>query len=297
MVDKSIAYESPSHGKTDGAIVSRRGTKQKVAVITGASSGFGLATSILMAQKGYRVFGGSRHPESVNGNYSQNFESLEVDVQSGQSVEAFMSEVLKRSDGSLDVLINNAGYATIGALEEMTAQEAMNQLDTNLFGVMRMVNSVLPVMRKQKSGHIINIGSIVGHIPVPFSGLYSTSKFALEGYTEQLRLEIKNFGINVSILEPGYFKTNLLNSSKYVSRSIDAYKEIRTRANAVLQGREENGQDPILVAHALLKIIESRKPGLHYPVGKDRRALFFKRVFPQSSFESQISRIFGLDVR
>ncbi len=286
----------PNERKNREAVSSSK-SRQEVAVITGASSGFGLSTLRLLAKEGYKVYGTSRHPNKANWDYTENSELLELDVNSDQSVDAFVVEVLKRSGGRIDVLVNNAGYVGIGALEEMSIDEAKMQFETNLFGVMRMVNAVLPVMRGQKSGHIVNLGSIVGRIPVPFSGLYSASKFALEGYTEQLRLETKNLGIKVSVVEPGYFRTNLLNASKFASKNIDAYKEVRRRANAVLQKREENGEDPILVARTILKIIKSDKPALRHPVGKDKSALRYMRIFPQSSFEKQIGRIFDLNMR
>jgi NADP-dependent 3-hydroxy acid dehydrogenase YdfG len=263
----------------------------KVVLITGASSGFGQATAKLLSEHGLRVFGTSRHPTPADGS----FELLQLDVTSDQSVSVCVQKLLEKTGGRLDVLINNAGMVTTGAIEEMTVGDAMLQLDTNLIGVLRMIRAVLPGMRKQHSGQIINIGSLAGHIAVPFQGFYATSKFGLEAVSEQLRAETKNLGIKVSVVEPGFFKTNLLNTSKASTDSIADYEAEKGRALAALRDFEQKGEDPIKVAELILRIIQTEKPRLHYPIGRNKSGLLIKRLLPDSMFEGQVRRIFKLD--
>jgi short-subunit dehydrogenase len=181
---------------------------QRVVLITGASSGVGQATARLLSQRHYKVFGTSRNPASAE--IIPAVEMLPLDVRADDSVRACVEAVSTRG-GRIDVLINNAGYELAGALEELTSEEAKAQFETNFFGVVSMVNAVLPFMRQQKRGHIINVGSLSGLSPIPFLGIYSASKFALEGYTETLRHEVKPFNIHVSLTEAGFLKTPMMN--------------------------------------------------------------------------------------
>src|SRR5574341_1645225 len=170
-------------------------SERKVVLVTGASSGIGQAIARLLAQKGFIVFGTSRNP--LDGEKMSGLEVLPLEVRSDDSVQACVNAVLTKA-GRLDILINNAGYEVASALEETSIAEAKSQFETNLFGVMRMVKAVLPLMRQQHGGQIINIGSIVGLVPVPFLGAYSARKFAVEGYTEILRHEVRPFNIRRS---------------------------------------------------------------------------------------------------
>jgi len=178
----------------------------KVVLITGASSGNGQATAQLLAERGHRVFGTSRNP--VSAKRPSDYKLLTLDVCSEDSVKACVESVLKQADG-IDVLVNNAGYELGGALEEISLDEAQAQFETNFFGVVRMVRAILPTMRQQKHGQIINISSLAGIVAVPFLGMYSASKFALEGYAEALRHEAKPFNIQVSLIEAGFLNTPL----------------------------------------------------------------------------------------
>lgn len=267
---------------------------RNIALVTGASSGFGRATSEVLSENGYKVFGTSRNPGRVI-DTPKNIEMLELDVNSDDSVKSCVGSLLEKTKGQLDVLINNAGIVTLGAIEEMSMEETKMQLETNLFGAVRMIRAVLPTMRSHKSGRIINIGSLAGHIAVPFQGMYATSKFALEGFTEQLRQETRNLGIKVSIVEPGFFRTNILKSAQLASQRIEDYGEERSRAIAALGEFEQKGADPILVARTILKILGEKRPKLHYAVGKEKSGLLFKRILPQTIFEGQVRRIFKLD--
>jgi short-subunit dehydrogenase len=253
-----------------------------------------MVTSELLTERGYKVFGTSRHPSKVNGS-TQKVEMLPLDVNSDQSVRECVETLLQKTGGRIDVLVNNAGFGSFGGVEETSIEEAKMQLETNLFGAVRMVKAVLPTMRKQGRGQIINIGSLAGFVAVPFQGFYAVSKFALEGYTEALRHETKGLGIVVSIVEPGFFHTNIGKSAKFAAARIDDYNQARKNALSEMKKREENGQDPRIVAEMILKIIESDKPRLHYAVGRDKTGLLFKRLLPQSTFEGQVRRMFKLD--
>jgi NAD(P)-dependent dehydrogenase (short-subunit alcohol dehydrogenase family) len=263
-------------------------------LITGASSGFGKVTSELLAQNGYRVFGTSRRPTELK-DPPNGVEILELDVTSSASVDSCVSTLLRKTGEKLDVLINNAGVISLGAVEEMSQEDTLKQFETNLFGVMRMTKAVLPTMRKQRSGRIVNVGSLAGYVAVPFQGMYATSKFALEGYTEQLRQETKNLGIKVSIVEPGFFKTNIGNSPLLASQQVSDYNSEKISSLSALRERGKKGGDPMVVAREILKILREEKPKLHYAVGKEKSGLLFKRLIPQTMFEGQVRRMFGLD--
>ena len=269
---------------------------KSIVLITGASSGFGKVTSELLSENGFRVFGTSRNPDRLK-DAPKNVEMLPLDVTSNASVDSCVSTMLQKTYGRLDVLINNAGIISVGAVEEMSQEDTMKQLETNLFGVMRVTKAVLPTMRAQKRGRIVNIGSIAGHIAVPFQGMYATAKFALEGYTEQLRQETKNLGIYVSIVEPGFFRTNIANSALIASQQFPDYKSEKVRSLSALREFGEKGADPAIVAKEVLKILRKEKPKLHYAVGKEKSGLLFKRLLPQSILEGQVRRIFKLDAR
>ena len=181
--------------------------EKKVVLVTGASSGLGRSIASTLSKKGYKVFGTSRKQQS-----NSDFEMLTLDVTSDESVKSCVSTIMDKT-GRIDVLINNAGFVITGAQEELSIDESKSQFETNFFGVLRMVNAILPIMRKQKSGQIINMGSIAGVIPVPFQGTYAASKAALLLYTDALRQEVKGLNIKVSIVEPGYFSTEILTKS------------------------------------------------------------------------------------
>src|SRR5262245_34601449 len=185
-----------------------RMSDKKIVLITGASSGVGQSTARLLSQNGYKVFGTSRNPD--NSEAIPTVDMLALDVQAGDSVETCVTAV-KSEAGRIDVLVNNAAYELAGALEETSIDEAKAQFEINFFGVVRMVKAVLPSMRQQKGGQIINVSSLSGLSSIPFMGIYSASKFALEGYTEALRMEVDPFNIHVSLVEAGFLKTPMMN--------------------------------------------------------------------------------------
>jgi NAD(P)-dependent dehydrogenase (short-subunit alcohol dehydrogenase family) len=268
-------------------------SNQKVVLITGASSGVGQSTARLLSQKGFKVFGTSRNPakaETIPG-----VEMLALDVRSDDSVEACVKAISRRVR-RLDVLVNNAGYEFGGALEEFSIEEAKAQFETNFFGVIRVVKAVLPVMRKQKSGKIINISSLSGITPIPFMGIYSASKFALEGYTETLRHEVKPFNIHVSLIEPGFLKTAMMIHREVAAERVGEYFPWRQRAFNAIRAYEDKGPGPELVAESVLGIISSQTPRLRYVIGQQARSITRLRWFlPQGLYEQGTRRAFSLD--
>ena len=195
-------------------------TDQKVVLITGASSGIGRATAELLTSRGYRVFGTARNPDTVVP--LQGVELLPLDVRDDGSVQAGVETALSRG-GRIDVLVNNAGYAVVGAIEETSPSEAQALFDTNVFGVLRMVRAVLPAMRRQGSGTIVNTSSVLGFLPAPFMGLYASTKHALEGLSESLDHEVRGFGIRVVLVEPGFTKTQFGANAIHARQTIAAY--------------------------------------------------------------------------
>src|SRR5215469_12347627 len=210
-------------------------SQEKVAVITGVSSGIGRAIAGLLSQIGFRVFGSARaivEPKVP----LEEVELLSLDVRDDDSVRSCVRTAVDRA-GRIDALVNNAGYTLIGSLEETTIEEAKQLFETNFFGVLRMTQAVLPLMRGQGSGRIINIGSVVGFVPAPYQGIYCASKHALEGYSESLDHEVRQFGIRISVIEPGFTKTRISQNSQLVNHRLDTYTPMRNR---VLRAVEQN---------------------------------------------------------
>ncbi len=270
-------------------------SEKKVVLITGVSSGIGQATARLLVQRGFTVFGTTRNLLGVEG--IPGVEMLSLDVRLDESVNACLDAVLKRTE-RLDILVNNAGYSLVGPIEEALLEEARAQFETNFFGVVRMVKKVLPVMRKQAGGQIINISSAAGLAPLPFVGFYSASKFALEGYAEALRHEVKPFHIWVSLVEPGYIRSHLRQNQQIATDQISDYDPWRKRASGVRREWEERLPEPTLVAGCVLRIIESKSPRLRYMVGKESaQAFWLRRFLPESFFERGMRRLLRLDVK
>ena len=266
---------------------------QRVVLITGASSGVGQSTARLLSQRRYKVFGTSRNPAAAEPIPS--VEMLPLDVQADDSVRACVDAVLARS-GRIDVLINNAGYELAGALEELSSEEARAQFETNFFGVVRMINAVLPFMRQHKRGQIVNISSLSGLTPIPFMGMYSATKFALEGYTEVLRHEVKPFHIHVSSIEPGFLRTPMMSHRQVGTNRIADYEPWRERAFHAIRASEEKGPGPEVVAETVLEIVSSNSPRLRYLVGQQAKTITkLRRFLPAGLYEQGVRRNFSLD--
>jgi short-subunit dehydrogenase len=265
----------------------------KVVLITGASSGNGQRAAELLSQQGYQVFGTSRN--AVNSEREAGYKFITLDVCSDDSVHACVKSVLDQA-GCIDVLVNNAGYELVGALEELSIEEAHAQFETNFFGVVRMVKAVLPGMRQRKSGQIINISSLAGLTTVPFLGMYAASKCALEGYTEALRLETHPFHLLVSMIEPGFLHTPMMSKKQMATQQIHEYEPWKQRALNAIREYEEKGPNADLVAQTVVKIIESKKPRLRYIVGQQAKMVFgLRRFLPEPAFEMGFRSSFHLD--
>ena len=266
----------------------------KVILVTGASSGLGLSMAGSLAAGGHRVFGTSRTPRAAA---SDAFRTLTLDVTRDDSVAACVAEVM-RSAGRIDAVINNAGIGIAGAIEDTSPAEAQAQFETNFFGTHRVCRAVLPHLRAQRAGLIINVSSLAGRIPLPFQGFYSATKFAIEAYTEALRMEVRPFGIVVSMIEPGDFATSFTANRRMTAETttVSPYFETALRAVAIMARDEQANQDLSPITAAIEKIFASRRPALRYP-----RANVVQRTFnalrpflPQSAAEALIRSTYGL---
>jgi NAD(P)-dependent dehydrogenase (short-subunit alcohol dehydrogenase family) len=263
----------------------------KTVLITGASRGIGLATATLLARRGYTVFGTSRQPQSTTLN---GFSLLQLDVRDETSVQRCVETVIAQAE-RIDVLINNAGHSLSGAVEEASAEDARQLFETNFFGVIRVTNAVLPHMRQARSGHILNISSLAGIIGVPYLGLYTASKHALEGYSTSLRYELRQFGVHVSLVQPGDIHTDIVAVPH--SNPITDYDGIRERVTAIHEANVRNGPPPEKVAHAILKILQSRAPRLRYMVttGQEFGVPWMKRLLPDWLAQRLIRDAYHMD--
>ncbi|MGN6541466.1 MAG: SDR family NAD(P)-dependent oxidoreductase [Ginsengibacter sp.] len=265
-------------------------TNKQNVLITGASSGIGKATAQLFAEQGFRVFGTSRR-KLPDGN---GIEMLELDVRYDDSVRRCVSEMLVKA-GSIDLLINNAGIEHLGVAEETSMEEIYSIFETNFFGVVRVTNAVLPIMRNRKKGRIINIGSLAAWIGEPGEAFYSASKHALAGYTEALRHEVWPLGIDVSLIEPGAFKTNVINAASISKDTIPDYDAVRSAARQTLHNSLNKGGDPYKVAQLILKVVHTGSPRLRYGAGSEAHWMpYLKVLLPQRLFDYLLRRGFGL---
>lgn len=260
----------------------------KVILITGASGGIGLAAARLLANQGHRVFGASRRQPKVEQN---GLTFLPLDVTSPNSVQDCVADVIGQA-GRIDVLINNAGIiGAAAASEEGGVSHYRNVFETNFFGVVQMVNAVLPHMRAQKSGHIINISSAAGEMPVPpFFSAYTASKHALEGYSEALSSELRHLGIYVSSVQPGYFATGIADSITAPPVSMSDYATLRQHNALIDHYALHHGRDPQLAAEIIARIVNTPRPRLRYTTGPDVNVMLFTRsFFPHGVFQAFIN--------
>ncbi len=263
----------------------------KVVLVTGASSGIGREIARLLAQRGARVFGTARNPR--NASPVPGVELIRMDVTDDASVSEAIQEIVKKA-GPIEVLVNNAGYGLTGALEETDLKEAREQFETNFFGVLRVTNAVLPRMRQAGYGRIVNISSVVGFIPTPFMGMYSASKHAVEGYTETLDHEVRQFGVRAVLVQPSWTKSNLNQNEKSAQTHLDAYAFQRRRKHELVAKGVENGDEPQLVAEAVWRAVTTRSPRLRYPVGKGILVSRLHRFAPVALFDRAIRKESGL---
>lgn len=258
-----------------------------VAIVTGASGGIGEATARALHAAGYRVFGTSRRPPATR---PPGIESLTCDVTSDESTRAAVAEVLQKA-ARIDLLVNNAGVGLIGGAEESSVEQAKSLFDVNLFGVIRMTKAVLPIMRRQGSGRIVNISSVLGLIPAPFMALYSATKHALEGYSESLDHEIRSAGIRVVLVEPAYTRTSFEGNVYQADQQLDHYQSGRTNAEGVVRDAMSVADSPELVASAVVKASTAATPHRRYAAGRRaRQVTLLRRFVPESAFDSSLRK-------
>lgn len=272
-------------------------------LISGANSGMGLATAVLLAQHGFDVYGGAR---SVAGREAiaqaaaaggLRITPLALDVQDRASVESAVATVLERT-GRLDALVNNAGYGLVASVEDGTDEEFVRQFDVNVFGVLRMIRAALPAMRAARGGVIVNIGSFLGQIGLPLLTHYNASKYAVEGITDSLRLELSPFGIRVHTVAPGLFRTSFVNKGLAANARTTApespYAPLASHLLPAVAQAINEGPDPIAVAQAVLRVLQDEQAPARIPVGTEAvKADELKRMAP-ADCEAAIRKTFGL---
>jgi len=220
---------------------------------------------------------------------------VHLDVRDDESVRSCVRAVLNQT-GRIDALINSAGYALFGAVEEITIEEAKRVFETNFFGVLRMCQAILPIMREQNCGRIANISSVLGFLPAPYMGVYAASKHAIEGYSQSLDHEVRRFGIRVSVIEPGFTRTSLGYNQQLASRPVPVYSRERYRVMVAIAGNLANGDHPATVASVVLEALTSRSPRLRYQSGPKAKLQNVLRKFaPSSLVDRGLRKQFGLD--
>ena len=271
---------------------------EKVALVTGSSSGIGFETSLALARNGFHTFatmrdlGKDEKIKQIIEKEDLSIEILELDVDSEESVNRAIKTVSEKK-GRIDVLVNNAGYGMWGTVEDVSIDEFKKQFETNFFSIIRLIQKVAPIMRKQSSGNIVNISSVAGRIGFPVSPAYISSKFALEGLSESLRFELMPFGINVIIIEPGVIKTNFFDSMKLSEKSQQdsTYKEITDKVISGVKMMAEMGTHPKEVANVVIKTLGEEKPLPRYVIGND--AMMFleaKKMKTDIEFENYLKK-------
>ena len=271
---------------------------EKVAVVTGTSSGIGFETSLALAREGYFTYATMRNTAKSNKikeiaqKENLKINVLELDVDDEKSVKSAIAQILDQKQ-RVDVLVNNAGWGLWGCVEDVSIDEFKEQFETNFFSIIRLIQEVAPTMRKQGSGTIVNVSSVVGRIGFPASPAYISSKFALEGLSESLRFEFAPFGVDVIIIEPGVIKTNFMKNMKMAKKSeLDTvYKDITTKVVSGVKMMVEMGTPPKEVANTIVKAIKDKKPLPRYVVGND--ALMFleaKKSKTDIEFENYLKK-------
>jgi len=265
----------------------------KVILITGASSGIGKAIATFLAEKGCKVYGTSRNPKHTD---QFSFELIALDVLKTETIAAAIAFIIEK-EGRFDVLVNNAGMGIAGPVEETPTDEMKAVFNTNFFGAIEVMKGVLPQMRKQNFGTIINITSIAGYMGLPFRGVYSATKAALEIITEATSMEVKNYGIQMVNVAPGDFATNIA-AGRYHAPVLEksAYKTKYQTNLDLMNAHVNDGMDPLEMAKAVFKIIHTKKPKIHYKVGSfmEKFSVVLKRILPDRWYEKLIMNHYDL---
>lgn len=254
-------------------------------LVTGASSGFGLLIATSLHKRGYTVIGTSRNPEKYASKLP--FKMIGLDLESAQSINTLPNRLFEEI-GKLDILINNAGFLVNGIAEEIPIELGRQQFETNFWGTIKVTNTILPHFRKQKSGKIITVGSIVGLVSFPNAAYYSASKHALEGYFKALRYELNEFNISVAMIEPSAFKTNILDNSSSPTNKIDDYNLLREKIAGFTKDLVDKAEDPSKVTNKVLQVVQTDKPKFRNIVGKGTSVLINLQHFSYGILEKTI---------
>lgn len=300
--------------------------KQKIAVVTGSSSGIGFATSLLLARNGFHTFATMRNTQKseiikeIANNERLPLHVVQLDVNSDSSVKDAIENIAvvgetsenknKNENKRIDVLVNNAGYALIGCVEDLSIEEIKAQFESNLFGMIRVSQAALPYMKNQMNGNsnnnssgssvIVNISAITGRISFPGISAYSSTKFAIEAFSESMAYELKPFGMNVVLIEPGTIKTNIMNSSITAKNALDSknshYRELTHKVYTVFKSMQEHAAPPEEVARTILHAVSTKNPKRRYLVGsaKEKMAIRLRPYISDKIFSSRVvKRMFG----
>jgi short-subunit dehydrogenase len=260
---------------------------QATALVTGASAGIGWATAAALKHAGYRVFGTSRRAAAAS---PDGVTMLTCDVTDDASVAKMVDDVLTET-GRIDLLVNNAGIGLLGGAEESSIAQARALFDVNVFGVIRVTNAVLPAMRRQGKGRIINMSSILGLIPAPYNALYASTKHAIEGYSESLDHELRAFGIRVVLVEPGVTRTSFEENITRPDRLLPIYDTERPRMETLMRRLVEGGDAPDIVAEAVVKAASVAVPKRRYTAGKQAgQVRFLRRYLPESMVDKSLRK-------
>lgn len=267
---------------------------KEVVLVTGASSGIGKAIAEYLHSKGFVVYGTTRDVSKYR-DFGP-FKLIRLDVNKGEQVREAVKAVIDK-EGRLDILVNNAGVGITGPIEETPYEEILKAFETNFHGPIRMIKEVLPQMRKQGNGLIINITSIAGYMGLPFRGVYSASKGALELLTEALRMETQSFGIRITNLAPGDFATNIASGRYHAPLNADSpYREVYQKSLDLMNAHVDSGKDPVMVAEKTYSIIKSQSPKVHYRVGTllQKFSVFLKKILPDKVYEGMLKKHYKL---
>jgi NAD(P)-dependent dehydrogenase (short-subunit alcohol dehydrogenase family) len=266
---------------------------KKVVLVTGASSGIGKSIATHLSDNNYTVYGTSRNPSRYP---DSDFTLLALNVQDQESINETVNAIIEK-EGQLDVLINNAGVGITGPMEETPMDQVEHAMNTNFFGPLRVLQAVMPQMRKQKSGRVINITSIAGYMGLPYRGIYSASKGALEIATEAYRMECAHLNIHFSNVAPGDFATNIA-AGRYHAPVIKGsdYEEGYAKTLKLIDEHVDDGNDPREIANKIFEILQTTRPGIHYKVGSfmQKFSIVLKKVLPEKQYERMLKKHYGL---
>lgn len=269
---------------------------QKTAIVTGASSGIGRATALQLVAQGYAVYAAARRTQKIAETQVEGLHPIFLDLASEESMTRVIDQIMQET-GRIDVLVNNAGYGLIGSVEEISLEEARQQFEVNVFGLMSLTKLVLPIMRRQRQGHIINISSVLGRLGLPINGWYSASKHALEALSDALRLEMRPFGVKVTVIEPGAIKSEFSDVANEKAKDLtrlEPYRQLYTKYQEMSQSYLDSAADPYEVAKVVGEVIASKNPKPRYAVtGQAKLLLVGKRILGDRVFDWFMARQLG----